>query len=164
MNRSTQVVIAAFMAVAMLALLVSPAMAAKPTTRTLNGYLVILGVGSGTEFPAGKSDVYQIKFRDVPFLLEGDIATPGGFYHGNMMVKLSGESTWIGTWTMETATVAGIGSGSLKIGSSWDEDEPEATWWITGATGDVNGLKGRGVCYPITEPFLYGYSFEVQIP
>ncbi len=174
MKKAVSVVFVALMAVAMLSLLVSPVIAAKPRTMTLTGFVVVLGVGTGTEFLAGKSDTYQVKFRDMPFLLEGDIvagsynpqtqiAIPGGFYHANEMVKLSGDRTWTGTWTMETATVVGVGSGSLKIGSSWDEDEPAATWWITGATGDLNGLKGRGTATQLSA-YVFAYAFKVQIP
>ena len=169
MNRKLLWIAVAVLAIAML---VSPAIAAKPTTMTLIGYVVVIGEGTGTDFPAGKSDVYQIKFRDVPFVMMGQIMagdlinylTPGGFYHANEMLKLSGERTWTGTWTMESATVAGIGSGSLKIGSSWDEDDTAATWWITGATGDLRGLKGTGTVTPVPGTTAFMYVFEVQIP
>jgi hypothetical protein len=162
------------LALGMLTMSVSSALAKKPTTMTLSGYVLVIGAGTGTDFPAGKSDNYQIKFRDVPFILGGDIMAGvyidqntwsiGGLYHANELLKLSGDRTWTGTWTMESATVAGIGSGSLTFGSSWDEDEPVATWWITKATGDLSGLKGRGTAWEIAGPYLFGYEFEVQIP
>jgi hypothetical protein len=172
-KKKISIILVFLMAIAMLTLLVSPAIAAKPTTMTLIGYVVVIGAGTGTDFPAGKSDTYQIKFRDVPFVMMGQIMagdsitylTPGGYYHANEMVKASGDRTWTGTWTMESATVAGIGSGSLKIGSSWNDAETPATWWITGATGDLRGLKGSGTVTPVPGfEYAYMFVFEVQIP
>jgi hypothetical protein len=165
------------LAVALLALPIFPVLATKPTTMTLSGTMIIIGPGTGSIFPAGKSGNLQTRFRDVPFVLEGDIIAgiigdpnnpatwiPGGIYDGNMLVKPSLDMTWHGTWTMEAATIAGIGTGSLKFGSSWDEGDPAAKWWVTGATGELSGLKGKGSAWLIIDPFLYGYEFEAQIP
>ncbi len=170
MKKAVLVIAVALMAWAMLTLSVSAAYATKPTTMTLNGYVVVMGAGTGTDFLAGKSGNQQVKFRDLPFLLFGDIIagdlatfTPGGLYHANELIKPSGDRTWTGTWNMETATIVGIGSGSLTFGSSWDEDEPAATWWITKATGELSSLKGRGTASPTDNPFVYSFEFEVRL-
>jgi hypothetical protein len=173
-RKAVLVLTVALMAAGMLTLSVSSAFAKKPTTMTLSGYMIVLGPGTGSIFPAGESGNVQTKFRDVPFVLEGDIIagevidpttwTAGGLYHGNLLEKPSGGITWHGTWTMEVATIAGIGSGSLKFESSWDEGDPAAKWWVTGATGGLSGLKGEGSAWLIIDPFLYGYEFEAQIP
>jgi len=177
MKRIFLVLTIALMAATMLTLSVSAAYATKPTTMTLSGTMIVIGPGTGSIFPAGKSGNLQTKFRDAPFVLEGSITAgiigdinnpatwiPGGLYDGNMLVKPSGDITWHGTWTMEAATIAGIGTGSLKFGSSWDEGDPAAKWWVTGATGELRGLKGKGSAWLIIDPFLYGYEFEAQIP
>ena len=170
MKKAILVLTVALMATGMLTLSVSAAYAVKPRAITLSGIAVILGAGTGTDFLAGKSGNYQLKIRELPFLLFGDIMagdlatlTPGGLYHANELIKPSGDRTWTGTWTMETAFVAGIGTGSLTFGSSWDEDEPTATWWITKATGDLSSLKGRGIAAPTDNPYVFTYEFEVQI-
>lgn len=146
----------------MLALPMSAAYATKPITRTLSGTMYVIGPGTGTDILAGESGNTHEKFRDLPFVLIGDITSLGGLYHGNLLTKPSGDITWHGTWTMEVATIEEFGSGSLKFGSSWDEGEPAAEWWITGATGDLSSLRGRGTATPLSA-YSFEYVFEVQI-
>ena len=164
MKRIFLVLTIALMAATMLTLSVSAAYATKPTTMTLSGDVYVIGAGTGTEFPAGKSGIDQVKIRDMPFILTGDIVATG-LYDANLIGKslVPADFIWHGTWTMEVATINGIGTGSLKFGSLWDDTEPFAEWWITGATGDLSGLKGRGIATQ-TGPFVYHYEFEVQIP
>jgi hypothetical protein len=177
MRKIVSTILVGLMTVAMITLLVSPAIATKPRTMTLSGMVWVPGSGTGTVFPAGSSSNLQNKFREVPFALTGSIRVgeilnpydptqwiPGGLYDGNMLVKPSGDVVWHGTWTMENAYVVGIGTGSLHFGSEWNPaEETAATWWITGATGDLSGLKGRGTATPVMGDFLYAYEFEVQI-
>jgi hypothetical protein len=170
MNKKVLVIAVTLMVVAMLALLVSTVYAIKPETMTLSGSTYVIGSGTQRSFDAGESGSELIKFKDLPVVFTGDIIagdlgtlTPGGVCDTNWLVK-EPLVDWVftGTFTLQDATIAGIGTGDLKIGMLFKDGMSAARWTIESGTGDLSSIRGRGTALQVGM-YKYNYEFEVQI-
>jgi hypothetical protein len=155
-NRKIIVISVALMAIAMLALSVSPAYATKPETMTLTGRKIPTGIGDFNHFPAGESGNSQIKMKDCLDTWVGGIKGTGHYY-GSWLVKPSGEVNMIGYWIFEGATVAGVGTGDLRIGQNG------LNLWIESGSGDLSSIRGRGTATLTLPYYILNWEIVIQI-
>ena len=152
MKRAVLVIVAAFMAVAMLA---TPVFAESPNTLTLTGTLVIAGQGDNYAIVAGKSDNILPKLRNGPDLWTGDISG-SGIADGNWLIRGGSLALAVGTYYLEDVTVAGVGTGDLTLGYSGLD------LWVKSGSDDLRSIRGKGTVTPVT--FIkYTYELVIQI-
>ena len=149
------------LAVAMLALPLSTALATKPVTMTITGeyYMMDSDPEHMKMFTRGNSDNTMIKFRDFVSVFDGDIIG-SGIYHANWRMNPP-KSTFTGFFDLEDVTIdiEGVftGTGDLRIGTL------EEKWTIESGSGDFRSIRGSGMTWPVTGMSEWAYVLEVQI-
>jgi hypothetical protein len=164
-------IIALVVAILALPMFAVSAKKTEPTTTLTGTFWILPGLSPARSFPAGESGHQILKWRNLPGIWEGDIVAgerkmplntsiPGSYGMGNWVIFNIGgadeEVSTVNMVTVEDASVAGIGSGDLKI---FLKDEEMR---IISGTGDLKGIKGTGTFDPIT-PISYSYELMIQM-
>ena len=146
------------LAAVVLALPISAAYAEKPTIElTLSGKYWMMDANPDhmKVFTTGNSGNTMFKFRGFVSVWTGDIAG-SGVYNGNWVSKSPFEGTYTGCFILEDVTIAGVGSGDLRIGALGFDLRIES------GSGDLRSIRGKGTTTMVSM-IEWDYELEIQI-
>jgi hypothetical protein len=154
MNKQILGIFVAILVVAISVMPISSVCAIMPIKITVQGSHFPVGPGEMEPIVAGESGNLLLKVKEWTDIFTGDINGIAK-YSGNWLLKASGDSNIIGYWEFEEVTIAGIGTGSLRIGQN------NLDLWIESGTCELSGIRGKGLATEIIPNIKYDVQFEI---